>query len=123
MDSNSLHPATRATPTAYPQRWAAGFVTIVVAALGSACSSSKSTSTITTDELNLRLAQERVLIIDTRDTNLFDAGRINAGGSISVVDMEDGLKDAAKDELIAVCGAGPEDPSPAPVAATLRQRG
>ena len=94
-----------------------------VAIFGFACSNSKSTPTITAGDLNYRLAQEKVLIIDTRDANLFDAQHINAGGSVSIVDMEDWLKDESKGELIAISGAGPSDPSSERLAKTLKERG
>lgn len=128
MDSNFLRRGIKGILMA--SLGAVGFVTSFVlalalagvAAVGSGCSSSESVPSINGSDLGLRLNQETVWIVDTRPAEAFDAQHINTGGSVSVVDMDEGLK-AAKEDTIVVCGADADDPAVAPLAKKLKERG
>src|SRR5688572_16160765 len=79
--------------------------------------------TITGSDLGARLNHESVWIIDTRDPAQFDDRHINTGGSVSVADLDDRIKDIPLEHTIVVCGAGPDDPSVAPLANKLKESG
>src|SRR5687767_3148316 len=92
------------------------------AALTLACSSD-TVPTITSSDLGARLNHESVWIIDTRDPAQFDARHINTGGSVSVADLEDRIRDIPLEHTIVVCGAGPNDPSVEPLAKKFKDSG
>ena len=95
----------------------------VIAVFGWACDSPDTVPMITGTDLGHRLNHESVWIIDTRDAEQFDAKHINTGGSVSVVDLESRIKDIPLEDTIVVCGAGPNDPSVAPLAKKFKDSG